>query len=196
MTRGAVLTLAVVLAAGRVAAGTGTVKGTITAATGPVPDAVVLIEGPADPAAAGARHAVMAQRNQTFVPHVLALPVGTTVDFPNDDPMLHNVFSASRAKRFDVGMYDKGETRSVTFDAPGVVRIRCNVHPKMEAFVVVHTNPWVAVTDASGSYTVAGVPAGAYQLRVWHETLAEQRVPVTIRDGQVETLDVRLAPSR
>jgi plastocyanin len=196
MTRGAVLALAAALAAAPAAAGTGTVKGTIIAASGPIRDAVVLIEGPAEPAAAGARHAVIAQRNQTFVPRVLAVAVGTTVDFPNDDAMLHNVFSASRAKRFDLGMYGKGETRSVTFDAPGVVRVVCNVHPRMEAFVVVHANPWVAVSDVNGSYTVAGVPAGTYQLRVWHETLAEQRVPVTIRDGQVQALDVKLAPRR
>jgi plastocyanin len=196
MTRCAVLVFVAALGAAPAAAGGGTVKGTIAGPTGPVPDAVVLIDGPEAPATAGAWHPAIAQRNQTFVPHVLAVPVGTTVDFPNDDPVLHNVFSASVAKKFDVGMYEKGKTRSVTFDTPGIVRIGCNVHPRMEAFVVVHTNPWVAVSDASGSYTVAGVPSGAYQLRVWHETLAEQRLPVTVRDGQVEALDVHLAPAR
>jgi plastocyanin len=175
--------------------GTGAVKGSITSATGPVRDAVVLIEGPPLPMRAGTPHIVIEQRDTTFVPHVVAVAVGTTIDFPNDDPVLHNVFSASPAKKFDLGMYDRGETKSVTFEAPGVVRIGCAVHPKMEAFVVVHTNPYVAVSDATGSYTVTGIPEGDYDLRVWHETLPERRLPVKIRDGQVQPVDVRLAPT-
>jgi len=174
-------------------AGDGAVKGTVTGPTGAAHDAVVLLDGPSVPAPAGARHVVVDQRNETFVPHVVAVAVGTTVDFPNHDGVLHNVFSASPAKKFDLGMYGAGESRSITFDTPGVVRIGCNAHPKMEAFVVVHPNPYVAVTDANGAYTVAGVPAGSYELRVWHETLKEQRVPVVVNDGQVETRDVRLA---
>ena len=192
MNRAALMAVIALLAVRSAAAGSGTVKGTVSAATGPVADAVVLIEGPSLAATDRAPHAVVGQRNETFVPRVVAVPVGTTVDFPNQDAMLHNVFSASPAKKFDLGMCGEGETKSVTFDAPGVVRIGCNVHPKMEAFVVVHTNPYVAVSDGKGSYTVAGVPDGSYQLRVWHEKLAERRVPVTIRDGQVQALDVRL----
>jgi plastocyanin len=179
--------------AGIALADNGAVKGTISGPTGPVPNAVVLLDGPSVPAAAGAPHVVVDQRNETFVPHVVAVAVGTAVDFPNHDGVLHNAFSASPAKKFDLGMYGAGESRSVTFDTPGVVRIGCNAHPKMEAFVVVHPNPYVAVTDAQGGYTVAGVPAGSYELRIWHETLKEQHVPVIVHDGQVETRDVRLA---
>jgi plastocyanin len=186
--------LVTLLAVRAAAAGTGTVKGTITSGGKPVADAAILIEGGSPPDAIGTAHAVIEQRNQTFVPHVLAVQIGTTVDFPNHDPMLHNVFSASPAKKFDLGMYDQGETRSETFPRPGVVRIGCNVHPKMEAFVVVHTTPWVAVTNASGDYTVNGVPEGAHQLRVWHETLEERSLPVTVRDGQVQRLDVEITP--
>lgn len=196
MSRAALVAVLGLFAVRSAAAGSGTVKGTVTAATGPVADAVVLIEGPSLAATDRAPHAVVDQRNQTFVPRVLAVSIGTTVDFPNHDTILHNVFAASPAKKFDVGMYDPGETKSVTFDAPGVVRIGCNVHPKMEAFVVVHTNPYVAVSDGKGAYTVARVPDGSYQLRVWHEKFAEQRVPVTIRDGQVQSLDVRLENGR
>jgi plastocyanin len=196
MTRVVGLAFLALVAARPAAGGSGTVKGTVTGPTGPVADAVVLVDGPAEAAAAGAPHAVVDQRGEKFVPHVVAVPVGTTVDFPNHDPVLHNVFSASPAKKFDVGMYGQGETKSVTFDAPGVVRVGCNVHPKMEAFVVVHQNPHVAVTDARGAYTLSGVPEGSHEVRVWHETLAEQRVPVTVRDGQVQPLDVRLAPRR
>jgi plastocyanin len=179
----------------RALGGTGAVKGSITSATGPVRDAVVLIEGPSLPARDGAAHVVIDQRDMAFAPHVIAVAVGTTVDFPNHDPVLHNVFSASPAKKFDLGMYDRGETKSVTFDAPGVLRIGCAVHPKMEAFVVVHTNPYVAVSDATGSYTVTDIPDGDYDLRVWHETLPERRLPVKVRDGQVQPVDVRLAPT-
>jgi plastocyanin len=187
-------TFLTLLAAGTAQAGTGTVKGTVTAAGKPVADAAVLIEGSALPDAVGAPHAVIDQRHEAFVPHVLAVQVGTTVDFPNHDPMLHNVFSASPAKKFDLGMYPEGETRSMTFDRPGVVRIGCNVHPKMEAFIVVSRTSYVAVTDASGSYTITGIPEGTHQLRVWQETSDEQTVPVTVHDGQVEHVDVRISP--
>ena len=192
------LGLLVVLALGTSAhAGGGAVKGTVTTSDhAPVADGVVMIEGPSLPAPATAPHRVMEQRHETFVPRVLAVAVGATVDFPNHDPMLHNVFSASPAKKFDLGMYDQGETKSVTFDTPGVVRVGCNVHPKMEAFIVVHPNPYVAVTDRRGSYTITGVPAGSYQVRVWHERLGERQMPVVVRDGQVQPIDVPLAGPR
>ena len=194
MTRRRLVVLVTLLLARPAFAGGGAVKGTITSEAGPVAGAAVLLEGPAHAAAKDAPHAVIDQRDSTFIPHVLAVAVGTTVDFPNHDTILHNVYSASPAKRFDLGMYDPGQTRSVTFDAPGVVRLGCNVHPKMEAFVVVHTNAWAGVSDASGTYTVTGVPAGSYELRVWHETLVGRSVPVTVRDGEVAPVDVRLAP--
>ncbi len=192
------LALLVVLALGTSAyAAGGAVKGTVTTSDhAPVADGVVMIEGPSLPAPPATPHLAMEQRHETFVPHVLAVPVGTTVDFPNHDPMLHNVFSASPAKKFDLGMYDQGETRSVTFDTAGVVRVGCNVHPKMEAFIVVHPNPYVAVTDRQGSYTITGVPAGTYQVRVWHERLAERQMPVVVRDGQVQPVDVQLEGRR
>ena len=148
-------------------------------------------ERPADPAA-GAPHAVVTQRDKKFIPHVLTVVAGTTVDFPNQDPLLHNVVSSSPAKRFDLGMYPQGETKSVTFEAPGVVELRCNAHPEMSAFVVVHSSPYAAVTDARGVYTIGGVPAGSHPVRVWHETLAERATSVTVHPGGVQPLDVRL----
>jgi plastocyanin len=175
----------------------GTIKGVLTDPDGrPVANAAVLVEGPPAPSASSAPHAVIEQRDQTFVPHMLVVASGTTVDFPNHDPMLHNVYSASPAKKFDLGMYEQGATRSVTFDTPGVVRIGCNVHPKMEAFVVVHANPYGAVTNDQGVYTITGVPAGSWQVRVWHERLAERRAPIVVPEGQVEPLDLRLETAR
>lgn len=189
-----VATTLFVTAGGIARAATGAVKGTVTSgapATTPVANAVVMIEGPSVPAT-GNSHATMHQKGDTFVPHVLAVPVGTIVDFPNGDPRLHNVYSVSPAKKFDLGMYGEGERKSVTFDAPGVVRVLCNVHPKMEAFVVVHSNPYVAVTDAQGSYTITGVPPASYQVRVWHERLPEKQTVVTVREEQVQPLALRL----
>ena len=196
MSRLALVAFVALLGARTALAGAGAVKGTVRTDAGPVADAVVLLEGPALAARNGAPHAIVDQRHETFVPHVLAVPVGTTVDFPNHDPMLHNVYSASPTKKFDLGMYRAGETKSVTFDTPGVVRIGCNVHPRMEAFVVVHANPYAAVSDRTGTYTVADVPEGSYDLRIWHESLGEKRIPVTIRAGQVQPVDVWLAPRR
>ena len=179
------------------AAETGTVKGTISAAAGPVADAVVLmIDTPAQTAAADAPHAVIRQKDLKFSPHVLAVAAGTTVDFPNEDATLHNVVSSSPAQRFDLGMYPQGETKSVTFENPGVVELRCHVHPAMSAFVVVHSGPYAAVTDARGGYTIAGVPAGHYPVRVWHETLAERATTVDVTAGGVQALDLRLEPRR
>jgi plastocyanin len=186
------LTLALVLVpwAGAGAEGTGTVKGTVT--TGPSPgkgvaDAVVMIDGPAG--GGGTARATMNQQHEAFVPHVLGVAVGTRVDFPNGDPMLHNVFSTSLAKKFDLGMYDQGETRSVVFDGSGVVAVRCNVHPRMTGYIVVHSNPYVAVTDAHGSYTISGVPPGSYKARIWHEGLSGRAAPLEIYDGRVTPLD-------
>jgi plastocyanin len=194
----ATLTLLIASSAMAVAGGGG-VKGTIT--TGkppgiPVANAVVMIDGPAIPAAPDAPHAVIDQRQDTFVPHVLAITVGTAVDFPNHDAHLHNVFSTAKANQhFDLGMYGEGEKKSVTFDTPGVVPVRCNVHPKMEAYIVVHTNPFVAVSDERGVYTITGVPDGSYTVRIWHERLAERTAPVVVREGQIQALDVRLEKS-
>jgi plastocyanin len=179
-----------------IAAGAGAIKGTVRgdgAKGAPLADVVVMVEGPSVSPPESAPHAVVDQQNLRFIPRVIAVPAGTTVDFPNHDTVLHNVFSASPAKKFDLGMYDPGASRSVTFDTPGVVRIGCNVHPPMEAFVVVHSNPYVAVTDAQGGYTIRDVPAGSYELRVWHAERPEKRVPVTVRDGAVQPLDVKLA---
>jgi hypothetical protein len=119
--------------------------------------------------------------------------VGTTVDFPNRDSTLHNVYGAYGA-RFDLGMYGQGQSRSVRFDKPGVVRVRCNVHSMMEAFVVVHANPWAAVTNAQGVYTITGVPPGHYTVRVWHESRGSRETTITLQANEVLPLDLQLQP--
>jgi plastocyanin len=118
----------------------------------------------------GARaRVVLDQRNQTFVPHVLAIQAGTNVDFPNNDQTYHNVFSLSRAKRFDLGRYPKSQVRTVRFDRPGVVRVFCDIHSHMSAFILVFAHRYFATTDEGGAYRIEGVPAGSYRLVAWND---------------------------
>lgn len=113
--------------------------------------------------------AVMDQRNERFVPHVLAVMVGTAVDFPNSDLIYHNVFSLSRAKRFDLGRYAAGKSKAVRMDRPGVVRVFCDIHSHMSAFVLVFNHPFFDVTDADGRFQLPSLPAGTYTLVAWYE---------------------------
>lgn len=114
-------------------------------------------------------HARMDQRHESFVPHVLAIIAGTTVDFPNDDPTYHNVFSLSKPRPFDLGRYTAGHSKSVRFDRPGIVRVFCDIHSHMSAFILVFAHRFFAVTDEEGRYHIDGVPPGTYTLVVWNE---------------------------
>jgi plastocyanin len=114
-------------------------------------------------------HFRLTQRDKKFIPHVLVVPAGAVVDFPNDDPFFHNVFSLFDGKRFDLGLYEAGTTRAVNFNAPGVSYIFCNIHPEMSAVVIVTEGPYYAVSTASGDFAIKNVPAGRYLLNVWHE---------------------------
>ena len=133
--------------------------------------------------------AVMDQRNERFVPHVLAVMVGTVVDFPNSDLTYHNVFSLSRAKRFDLGRYAAGKSKGVRMDRPGVVRVFCDIHSHMSAFVLVFGHRFFASTDADGSYRIDGIPAGTYNIVAWHEGEARETRAVTIPDGGTAEAD-------
>jgi hypothetical protein len=111
----------------------------------------------------------LVQRHKTFEPHLLVVPVGTAVDFPNRDPFFHNVFSVFDGKRFDLGLYESGATNSVLFDKPGVSFLFCNIHPEMSAVVVAVDTPYYAVSDHMGAVTIANVPEGSFELHVWYE---------------------------
>jgi hypothetical protein len=131
------------------------------------------------------------QRDMKFVPRVLPVAVGTTVEFPNNDKTFHNVFSTSEAKKFDLGLYPSGESRSMTFDKPGVVKILCNVHPNMEAYVIVKEHPYFAVVDARGNYRINGVPLGNYRVEVWHPEFGVRSASFRlVREGEVLAIDV------
>ncbi len=116
------------------------------------------------------------QRDKRFVPHVIAVQVGTQVEFPNLDPFFHNVFSVFDGKRFDLGLYASGESRPVHFDRPGISYIFCNIHPQMSAFVITVETPYFAVSAPDGTFAIRNVPAGSYTLRVWHERCAEEQL--------------------
>jgi plastocyanin len=122
----------------------------------------------AAPAAPPAR-AQMLQKDKQFLPHVVAISMGSAVDFPNFDPIFHNAFSNFSGQPFDVGLYPPKTSRSVTFRHPGLVRVFCNIHSTMSAVIAVLNTPWFSVTLASGKYIIPNVPPGEYHLRLFHE---------------------------
>ena len=124
--------------------------------------------------------AIMDQRNERFVPHVLAVMVGTIVDFPNSDPTYHNVFSLSRAQRFDLGRYAAGKSKSVRMDRPGVIRVFCDIHSHMNAFILVFNHPFFDITEEDGRFVLANVPPGNYTVVGWYEGEARVTRPVTV----------------
>jgi len=133
----------------------------------PQANAVVWLEAPNAPARTPSQKTVLDQRNLSFYPQVLAVRVGTVVDFPNDDRVFHNVFSFRDGKRFDLGMYPVGAVRHITFDKPGMSRIFCNIHPNMAAYVVAVDSPYFAVSDDGGAFTIASVAPGSYTYHAW-----------------------------
>jgi plastocyanin len=136
---------------------------------------------------------VLDQRNETFVPHVLAITTGTTVQFLNSDKTYHNVFSLSRPKRFDLGRYPTGRSKSVRFDRPGIVRVFCEIHSHMSAFILVFAHRHFAVTNARGEYRIEGLPPGTYTVAVWHPVLAAKTRTVRVPDeGGDQELDFEL----
>lgn len=133
---------------------------------------VVLWLKPVDqvpPAPPAPKRAQMLQRDKHFTPHVIAIPLGSAVDFPNLDPIYHNAFSNFSGMPFDVGLYPPGKNRTVVFKQPGIVRVFCNIHPTMSAIIAVLATPWYALTPASGKFSFDNVPAGDYQLHLFYE---------------------------
>lgn len=149
------------------------------------------------PALTGTRLAI-AQRGEAFVPHVLPVLRGATVDFPNEDPVFHNVFSLSSARSFDLGRYPHGTSKSVRFDRPGTVQVFCHIHSDMSAVVLVLDNPFFTIPAAPGRYAIDDVPAGEYRLVAWHERIKPIVRQVRVVAGQTTTLDLNVplpAPS-
>jgi len=132
----------------------------------------------------------MDQRNETFVPHLLAIRTGTIVDFPNSDRIYHNVFSLSPTRRFDLGRYAVGHSKAIRFDRPGVVRVFCDIHSHMSAFILVFSHRYFAVTQPDGSFQLPAVPAGTYMLAAWFEGEVKANRQVVVRAGETTVADL------
>jgi plastocyanin len=158
-------------------------------------DVVVYIEGTSAKIRLGKQPAArIVMKGKAFTPHLVVVPVGSSVEFPNQDPIFHNAFSVSGANRFDLSLYKKPKAGSWTFEHPGIVRVYCNIHPQMSAVVVVRDNPYYTQASQDGAFVIQGVPGGRYVLSAWHERVpqaasAEVTVPAEGRvEGQL-TLD-------
>lgn len=133
------------------------------------------------------------QKDLTFIPHVLPILVGTTVLFTNNDKVKHNVFSPSKCCKFNLGTYDAGVVREVTFDTSGVTNVLCNVHTEMSAFIIILQNPYFAITDPDGKFSIKNIPPGTYKIKTWHEKLREKEQDVTVVEGEINTIDFKLS---
>jgi plastocyanin len=183
-------------AAGRAAPASPSVSGKVSGGGAQGPGgAVIWLKrvGGETPRPAPARGKVITQRNKTFIPRVLAVPVGSKVSFRNEDAIFHNVFSLSKPNDFDTGLYKQGATYTQTFKRAGVVQILCNIHSSMLGFVYVVDSPYYAQADSTGSFTIKGVPPGDYDIKVWHEatsTTVEQRLSVGANGARGVSLQV------
>jgi plastocyanin len=191
------LSLALVLPAAAVA---GTVRGQVTLLekSGKVSDLtqlLVWVEGPKvvpkDPPPATIR-----MKGKEFVPRLAVVPLGGAVEFPNQDPILHNVFSMTSGNRFDLDLYKKPGSRTWTPRAPGVVRVYCNIHPQMSAIVVVRDNPYWAFAGADGRFTIPDVPEGQWLVRAWHDRGGEASARVTVGADPTTSVALTLDASR
>jgi plastocyanin len=158
---------------------------------------VYLTKGPAVSVDLSKTKFVMDQQNLEFLPHILPVPVGATVQFPNNDKVDHNVFSMSRTKKFNLGSYKPGESKTMVFDKPGIVEMRCDVHAEMAAYILVLKNPYFAVSDKTGRFKIPDVTylkqvgltdvnnlsAGKYFVKTWHEKLKTQKKAVVVPEN-------------
>ncbi|MBF8300786.1 MAG: hypothetical protein HW394_1156 [Acidobacteria bacterium] len=132
------------------------------------------------------------QRNESFTPRVVAVTIGSEVEFPNDDPIYHNVFSLSRARNFNLGRYPRGDTRRVRFDRAGIVKVFCEIHSHMSATVAVFDHPWFTVPDEDGTFELPAMPEGDRQITAWHERLGDTTQRVRVEAGRAATADFTL----
>jgi len=175
-------------------AGAGELRGTVKAVgqknSG---DAVVYVDAiPGKTFAPPSAHALIDQKSMVFIPHVLPVLVGATVDFLNSDAILHNVFSPDKcADKFNLGSWPQGQKRSYTFKQPCAATLLCNVHPEMEAFVVAVPTPYFAVTDKSGAYSIQDIPDGTYTVNVWHPRLKETTQQVSVSGATTADFEIK-----
>jgi plastocyanin len=177
--------VAVLVMAASAAMFAGDIKGKVSGVSGPSAVWVEAVAGKTFPPAD--KTPVMDQKGLMFQPHLMVVQVGTTVEFLNSDNVAHNVFwgsiSGNKKLGHNMGTWPKGEKKPFKFDQPGVAALLCNVHPEMSGYIIVTPTPYSAETDASGSFTIAGVPDGSYTVTAWHEGAKNQSKPVTVSGG-------------
>lgn len=131
--------------------------------------------------------AELMQKNQMFIPHIMVVPVGTTVEFPNADNVYHNVFSFSKTKTFDLGRYAQGKSKSVKFDKPGMVDVFCEIHSDMRAYVIVVPNEFYTTAGSNGEFIIRNVPPGKHVIAAWHKSFAVKEYNITVPEsGEIE----------
>ena len=140
-------------------------------------------------------HATVIMKGKAFTPRVVVIGVGSTVDFPNEDPIFHNAFSVSGDNRFDLELYKRPKSGSWTFVHPGLARVYCNIHPQMSAVVLVRDNPFFTKAAPDGTFTIEGVPAGRYTLKAWHERGGDAAAEIVVTTEGRATADLRLDAS-
>jgi plastocyanin len=134
------------------------------------------------PAAAVYPHPQLVQKNKSFQPHLLVVPVGSVVEFPNRDPFFHNVFSLFEGKRFDLGLYEAGTAKGVLFDKPGISYIFCDIHAEMSAVVIALTTPYYGISDGRGQLLIPHVPEGRYAMHIWYEAALPEQLSAMTRE--------------
>jgi len=162
----------------------------------PAPAVIWLTPQPGTPALPFVPHGqyTLLQKNRTFIPHLQVIPVGSAVAFPNADPFFHNVFSLFEGKRFDLGLYEAGSSKSVTFPREGASYIFCNIHPEMSAVILALSTPLYAIADASDSFALPNIPPGDYKLHLWIEGVPKSILEELSRSVHFAARDVDLGP--
>lgn len=162
-----------------------------------VTDVLVYLEGgpPAAPEPAASTQRAMTSRDKQFEPRVAAVVAGEALTFPNVDDIMHNVFSLTKGNRFDLGLYKSGASKDYVFENPGLVRIYCNIHPQMSAFVQVRPDRRFAWAEPDGSFRIEGVPPGSYTLRAWNEQ-GESTQPLIVTENGAANVMVTLDVSK
>ena len=157
-----------------------------------ISNVVVFLKEPPAHAEVTPMRATITQKDEAFVPRVVAVTRGSTVDFPNSDPFFHNVFSLSRGASFDLGRYPRGETKSKRFTTAGLVKVYCHIHSHMTASIMVFDHPYFRMPSADGAFTIDNVPPGSYQVVAWHERIGENASAVTVEAGRVARIEFAL----
>jgi plastocyanin len=155
-----------------------------------IKNVVVYLKDPAFRGALPTSRVELRQQSETFVPHVLAITKGSTVDFPNDDPFFHNVFSLSSAAAFNLGRYPRGQSRQEKFPKAGLVKVFCDIHSHMSASILVLDHPYFTIPGTDGNYEIKNVPAGQYTIIGWHERVGERSASVRVDAGRSVTVDL------